>query len=463
MNRSLNALLAWMTVGVASVGFLALTALAVITSALHVVSRDLSTAIESVRVSEEIELQLFVHQESQSPVNKGAAVAQLRHSIDEAERLIQSNNERRVVAELRKALDAYLRSDNGATEAASAFALARRLSMLNVEQSQEAQERAERWNRLSNIGGSVAGVLLFAGVTGFLIWLRRGPFRRIAALSDAMDRFSKGDLDARAPEMGTREVSAMAHTFNATARGLVQARQRQSQYVATVIHDLRAPLAVVQLATGYVSPDRPMPPEQRIRGLFELIGRQLTRLNGLIGDVLNATYIEQGEMTLLRSDFDLRPLVTASVHLFRELAPEHRFELTMPSQPLDLQGDRARLEQVINNLLSNAVKYSPLGSRVRVQLARAGDDLTLEVSDEGPGIAPEEREHIFETFQRRSATFEEAPGTSLGLWVSRRVVEAHGGRLELDSHVGKGSTFRVFLPAAPQQVAPTGAAQEGLA
>ena len=80
----------------------------------------------------------------------------------------------------------------------------------------------------------------------------------------------------------------------------------------------------------------------------------------------------------------------------------------MDSRPLVVDGDRARLEQVISNLLSNAVKYSPLGSRVRVHLGRQGDDLTLEVSDEGPGIAPEDRERIFETFQRRSATFEEA-------------------------------------------------------
>jgi signal transduction histidine kinase len=112
-----------------------------------------------------------------------------------------------------------------------------------------------------------------------------------------------------------------------------------------------------------------------------------------------------------------------------------------------LYGDRTRLEQVLNNLLSNAVKYSPLGSRIRVDLARKGEELTLEVSDEGPGIPPEDRARIFEAFERRSATHEEAPGTSLGLWVSRRMVEAHGGRMDLDSRVGYGSTFRVILPA----------------
>jgi signal transduction histidine kinase len=241
----------------------------------------------------------------------------------------------------------------------------------------------------------------------------------------------------------------MARSFNTTAGALMRGRQRQREYVATAMHALRTPLTTIQLAVGYISPDRPLPPEPRMRGLLDLIGRQLVRLNGLVGDILNATWIDAGELPLLMKRFDLRSIAVGSVKLFQSLSPEHVFHLSMPDEPLDLQGDRSRLEQVLNNLLSNAVKYSPLGSRVEMALSRAGDDLLVEVRDQGKGIAPEDRARIFQAFERGSATHEQAAGSSLGLWVSRRVIEAHGGHIELDSRVGRGSTFRVILPGEP--------------
>jgi signal transduction histidine kinase len=291
-------------------------------------------------------------------------------------------------------------------------------------------------------------MLLAAGVTGFVIWNRRGPLRQVRALSGAMERFSAGDLDSRAPEAGPRELMVMARTFNAVAGALVRARQRQAEYVATAIHDLRTPLTAIQLAVGYLGPERALPAESRIREVVSLIKRQLTRMNGLVGDVLNATWIEAGEMPLLSERVDLFQVASSSVELFRALAPEHLIDLQgPPGGAPPVRGDSRRLEQVVNNLLSNAVRYSPLGSRVRVELGELGEYVMLSVSDEGPGVAPEDRSRIFESFQRHSATHEEAPGTSLGLWVSRRVVEALGGQLELSSRVGQGSTFRVILPA----------------
>jgi signal transduction histidine kinase len=400
-----------------------------------------------MRVTDEVEVQLLIHHETSSPVTKGAATAALRHAIEESAQFVQSTEEQRQVAGLREAVDAYLEPSAGDAQLVATLAAARRLSLLNVEQSRQALERAALWDRLSNIGGVSAAIVLLVGVAGLLVWLRHGPFRAIAGLSQAMGRFSDGDLDSRAPEVGPRELAIMARSFNATAEALMRARARQTEYLATAIHDLRTPLTAIQLAVGYIAPDRPLPPESRIRGLIELIGRQLTRLNGLVGDVLNASWIESGKLPLLRERFDARPIVAESVQLFRTLAPEHLIDLTMPSEPIMLQADRARIQQVLNNLLSNAVKYSPLGSRVRVNLACTGEQFTLTVSDEGQGIAPKDHAQIFETFQRTSATHGEAPGTSLGLWVSRRVIEAHGGRLELRSRVGHGSTFCVVLPA----------------
>jgi signal transduction histidine kinase len=457
MRRSLNALITWSTAAVATVGLVTLVALIAITSVLHLVARDLSMEIESMRVADAIERQLLLYHRSRDPLIMGTTRAALLEAVDEAGRFIESAEEQRQVDELRGAIEAYFRTDAGDAEIAAALSAAHKLSTLNVEEARRAQERANRLDRLATVGGPGAAIALVVGVAGFLIWLRRGPFRQISELSRAMEGFSAGDLDSRASEDGPRELAVMARTFNGSADALVRTRQRQTEYVATAIHDLRTPLTAIQLAVGYIAPGRPLPPEPRLRQLVELIGRQLTRINGLIGDILNATRIEAGDLSLLRTPLDLRAIALKAVRLFRSLAPEHVIDLTMPPQPLMLHGDRARLEQVLNNLLSNAVKYSPFGSRVRVELARTGTELILEVSDEGPGIPPEDRPQIFEAFARHSATHEEAPGTSLGLWVSRRVVEAHGGRIELESRVGHGSTFRVILPAVPPPPEPAAA------
>lgn len=446
MPRSFNSTITWIAIGAAAVGVVVLGTLIAIASGLHVVTRDISTAVESVRVADEIELQLLVTHAATSPVVRGASTAALKRAVEESAGFVQSAGERQRQAEVAQAVDAYLRSGNGDAEVGAALSAAVQLSLLNLRQAREAERRAQLWDRLSEVGGPAAVILLLAGVTMFLVWLHRGPFRRVAAVSRAMERFSAGDLDARAPEEGAREVVVMSRSFNAAAGALVRARQRQTEYVATAIHDLRVPLSAIQLAVGYISPTRPLPPEPRIRQLMELINRQLKRLHGLVGDVLNATWIEAGVLELHRESFDLRTIAATSVQTFRELAPEHVIELDIPEEPVVIDGDRARLAQVVNNLLSNAIKYSPRGSRVRVDVALAGGGAVLAVSDEGRGIAPEDRASIFDAFQRQSATHEEAPGTSLGLWVSRRVVEAHAGRMELESRVGEGSTFRVLLP-----------------
>src|SRR5262249_31835292 len=160
------------------------------------------------------------------------------------------------------------------------------------------------------------------------------PFRRVAELSHTMERFSAGDLDARAPEVGPSEIMAMARTFNSTAESLVRARQRQSEYVTNVLHDLRTPLTAIKLALGYIEPGRPLPPEPCIRELVALIERQLVRINGVVGDVLGATWIEAGELPLLRESVDLRAIASVCVQRFRELAPEHVIDLDMPSSPM---------------------------------------------------------------------------------------------------------------------------------
>jgi signal transduction histidine kinase len=110
--------------------------------------------------------------------------------------------------------------------------------------------------------------------------------------------------------------------------------------------------------------------------------------------------------------------------------------------------DGTRLEQVLHNLVSNALKYSPTGSSVELRVAQEGEEAVLSVVDQGIGISSEELRHLFAPFRRTSRAREVAPGVGLGLSVARRIIEAHGGRIEVDSRPGAGSTFRVRLPLA---------------
>jgi signal transduction histidine kinase len=229
------------------------------------------------------------------------------------------------------------------------------------------------------------------------------------------------------------------------ADALAQTREDQLRYVATVVHDLRNPLAAVQLAIGYVTPTRALPSEERVREIFAMIDRQLRRLNSLVGDVLNAVQIETGEIVLRKTTCDLGELAEASVSLFQSMSPYHRLELSCRG-PTSLRADATRLEQVLNNLISNAVKYSPHGSQVRVSLTGDDERISVAVSDEGPGISPSLHRQIFRPFSRGPSEHEEVEGIGLGLYVSKRILEAHGGSIEVSSSDGRGATFRATLP-----------------
>jgi signal transduction histidine kinase len=145
-------------------------------------------------------------------------------------------------------------------------------------------------------------------------------------------------------------------------------------------------------------------------------------------------------------DGDVRGLARGAVDLFRSAATTHRLVLDVTDEPAMVSCDSLRIEQVLNNLISNAIKYSPSGSDVNVDVGVRDDEAVLSVRDEGVGIAPEDVPHIFEPFRRTGASRESVKGVGLGLYVTKRIVEAHGGRLEVDSMLGAGSTFRVFLP-----------------
>ncbi|MGI5862049.1 MAG: ATP-binding protein [Myxococcales bacterium] len=324
-----------------------------------------------------------------------------------------------------------------------AFTATDRLIDLDLALSAEAHKQAQFGHAAAVTALTILG-LLMATLAVVIRAERAYVFRPLLSLKKAMLEFAHGRLRP-APEAGTRDLREITRSFNEMATALARNREAQLRYLSGVAHDLRNPLTALKGAARLLAPGRSAPTEKRARELSALFSRQVERLDRMVGDLLDSTRIEAGRLELRRETTDLRALAAEAVELFGSSAERHRIELTAPER-LPVLVDPLRVSQVLNNLLSNAIKYSPDGGMVRVAIERDACSARIRVSDPGMGIPAEELDTIFQPFRRSSTAPEGIPGVGLGLSVTRRIVEAHGGRITVESSEGKGSTFTVTFP-----------------
>lgn len=219
----------------------------------------------------------------------------------------------------------------------------------------------------------------------------------------------------------------------------------RADFVSMVSHELRSPMAsLIGSAQTLQARWRSLEPEQR-DSFLALIGHETARLSALVDDVLDTSRIEAGTFSFSFDDVDLDRLVRDSVAAAEHGSDDVRINARVGGPLPSIRGDRDRLRQVLSNVLDNAVKYSPAGSEVDVDAYVADGRVLVEVSDHGPGVRVEDRELIFEKFGRVSHG-EAKPGTGLGLFIARSIVEAHGGTLVVAEGAHPGATFRLSLP-----------------
>lgn len=335
-------------------------------------------------------------------------------------------------------------------------------SILAVEdrRSAAASSHARRIATTAVVTGSIALTLSIALVLVFGGWVARAVAAPVRRTSAAAAQVAAGDFDVRVDEHGGGEIAALVSAFNSMTRALEVGRrelleqnerlrsseQHTRDLISMVSHEIRTPLAAVLGFTTLLL-ERDFAPEERRRYL-EIVDQQAHRLATLAGDFLDVQLLEGGGLTLERSDFDLVELAREQTRLFFSQSAEHALELDLPATPVRVHADRDRLAQVIGNLLSNAIKYSPAGGPVRVRLTTGSGQARLAVVDEGMGIPADEQERVFEKFFRGAAAASAIGGTGLGLSVAREIVVSHGGRIELSSEPGRGSTFTIVLPTA---------------
>jgi signal transduction histidine kinase len=249
-----------------------------------------------------------------------------------------------------------------------------------------------------------------------------------------------------------RPVTGAIQIERESVQRLEQVDQLRSDFVSMVSHELRNPLATIR-GFGQLLRDRPetLDDEQR-RQAYDVIVREVDRMASLVENVLDVSRMESDTFSYAFIPYEPRRLLDECVAETRASWPGRRIDLDAPAAFPSAMGDPDRLKQVVLNLISNACRYSPSDRSVTVRGSPDEREYRLDVIDRGAGIAPESIGVLFQRFARiRTPDTAKVRGTGLGLYISRRIVEAHGGRIWVESEPGAGSTFSVTLPLVPER------------
>jgi signal transduction histidine kinase len=221
----------------------------------------------------------------------------------------------------------------------------------------------------------------------------------------------------------------------------------QASFVSVVSHELRTPLTCIKTSVDMLEDASPGALPEVREELLHTISHHTSRLETIVEDLLDATRLEAGQLTLSKQPTDVRLLVDRTIRAFAPLIENKKQAVRLDGpKPLDpVLLDRHRFEQVLTNLISNAHRFAGKGGRIDVQLSADDDQLHLTVSDDGPGIPLDQQEQIFEKFYV-VADGRQQRGVGLGLYITRQLVELHGGRIWVESEPGKGSAFHVTIP-----------------
>lgn len=315
--------------------------------------------------------------------------------------------------------------------------------VLQVGESLQESDRVLSSYREATVTLSVA-VLLIATAVGW--FTARKAVRGIDQIAETAMRIGEGDLSLRVPRRGNGdEVDKLAAAFNNMVTRIQSLIGELKDVTDNIAHDLRSPIvrmrgtAETALSAGGES--------DACRELAGDMIEDCDRLVGIINTMLEITETESGIANLRREPVDLDDVVHDAAEIFRPVAADKGVELRLAPAGGDavVNGDKGRLQRVIANLLDNAIKYTPAHGSVGLEVSAAPDEVTVAIKDTGIGISAADLPHIFDRFYRvdRSRSL---PGNGLGLSLAGALVKAHGGRIDVRSQMGRGSTFTVCLP-----------------
>jgi len=274
----------------------------------------------------------------------------------------------------------------------------------------------------------------------------------IQQVTHAVYSLANGERSEALPEMGTEETRQLSRAVNTLVerlRGLEAARKR---LLANLIHEIGRPLGALRMGIEALSHGADRDPEF-YKEMLAGMDLETARLQSLLEDLSHLHEQTLGVLELDRQPLKLETWLPEMLTPWQEAAVRKRLHwaLNLPDSLPTIQADPLRLGQVIGNLVSNAIKFTPGGGTVTIKAGESDEQIWIQVSDTGPGIPPDQQEKMFEPFVRGGQGRRFPQGMGLGLSIARGLVEAHGGRLELESEVGFGSNFTVWLPLHPAE------------
>lgn len=313
---------------------------------------------------------------------------------------------------------------------------------VEVSESRASAAQAEAVTEQLVLVALVFGLGL-AGVASYTILL---PLRQ---LQGHIRKIGQGNFGPSLQIKAPAELRELVDTVNWMGKRLQELDDMKAEFLAHVSHELRTPMASIQEGTHLLLDEIPGPLTQEQRTILRIMADSTRRLIHLISTILDLSKMEAGMMEYRIVPVDLHRIGEISVDKVRLLADAKHVQLVLENigDRVWVKADVSRLEQVLDNLLSNALKFSPEGGVVKVQMRpdpQAGV-LEVSVSDTGPGVAPEDLPHIFERFYQGRTKVRHTAGSGLGLALVKKVVEAHGGRIWIESEKGKGATVRFIL------------------
>ncbi len=299
---------------------------------------------------------------------------------------------------------------------------------------------AVRWLGLPSVVGAAAGVALALAAVQVLAAGTIAPLREMAAVATAMAR---GERGREVVVTARDEVGELARAFNRMTAELAQTDRLRRDLVADVSHELRTPLGALQAVLENLVDGVGEPDPETLRTLLA----QTRRLGRLVTQLLDLSRLEAGEQPFDIRPFAVREVLEAAAREARLHAPaDVVFSIDAPAS-LEVAGDPERIQQVVLNLLENGARHASRPGHVAMRAAAAGGVVTLEVEDDGPGIASDELELIFERFYRGDERREDG-GAGLGLAIARWIAEVHGGTIRAERREPHGSRLVVTLPQA---------------
>jgi len=306
---------------------------------------------------------------------------------------------------------------------------------------------AVEYRVLHSITLSIFWGVLPASVLALLIgaWLSRTVTGPLGRLLTAIEFVEKGDQTARVEYKSNDEFGRVGQAFNQMTEKLFQTEQARQHLVADIAHELRTPLTIMQGQLELIQQGVIEGNQQTILSILD----EVMRLSGLVEDLRQLALAEVGALPMEMASIDLVNLMRRILDIFQFEADENAIDLHFTSDNEEVIAviDKRRITQVFVNLLGNSLRHTPHGGKVSVRLQTEIQGLTITVEDSGSGIAPEHIPYVFNRFYRvNEDRSRETGGMGIGLAIAKEFVEAHGGRIEIQSTVGTGTTFCVKIP-----------------